>query len=264
VVAHIDIDPAEIGKNIPTEIPIVGCAKETLEALNKSADQKGDTNDWVLQLSNFRSELPLTYKTNDQELKPQKLMEILHEVTKGAAIVSTDVGQHQMWAAQYYTFSTSNRWITSGGLGTMGFGFPAAIGAKVGRPEIPVIAVVGDGGFQMTLQELGVLQDWKLPVIVVIVNNKSLGMVRQWQEIFYEKRYSHSLLDIQPDFVKLASAYGIDGKRAENENDVREALTEALSSNKPFVLDCVVTPDENVYPMIAPGKGLHEMIGVRG
>lgn len=146
----------------------------------------------------------------------------------------------------------------------MGFGFPAAIGAKVGRPDLPVVAVVGDGGFQMTLQELGVLQDWELPVIVVIVNNKSLGMVRQWQEIFYEKRYSHSLLDIQPDFVKLAAAYGIEGKRAENEDEVKEALEAALSSNKPFVLDCAVSADENVYPMIAPGKGLHEMIGVRG
>lgn len=264
VVAHIDIDPAEIGKNVPTEIPIVGCAKETLTALNQTRGEKGDSNEWMIQLSKYRSELPLTYKSNDKELKPQKLMEILHEVTKGAAIVSTDVGQHQMWAAQYYTFSTSNRWITSGGLGTMGFGFPAAIGAKVGRPDLPVVAVVGDGGFQMTLQELGVLQDWELPVIIVIVNNKSLGMVRQWQEIFYEKRYSHSLLDIQPDFVKLAAAYGIDGKRAENEVEVREALTAALSSKKPFVLDCAVTSDENVYPMIAPGKGLHEMIGVRG
>lgn len=264
VVAHIDIDPAEIGKNVPTEIPIVGCAKETLKALNQTCGEKGNSNEWVLQLSKYRSELPLTYKSNDKELKPQKLMEILHEVTKGAAIVSTDVGQHQMWAAQYYTFSTSNRWITSGGLGTMGFGFPAAIGAKVGRPDLPVVAVVGDGGFQMTLQELGVLQDWELPVIVVIVNNKSLGMVRQWQEIFYEKRYSHSLLDIQPDFVKLAAAYGIEGKRAENENEVREALEAALSSKKPFVLDCAVSADENVYPMIAPGKGLHEMIGVRG
>lgn len=264
IVAHIDIDPAEIGKNIQTEIPIVGCAKETLSALNQTAGEKGDTNDWVIHLSTFKSEFPLTYKTDENELKPQKLLQILHEVTKGAAIVSTDVGQHQMWAAQYYTFSAPNRWITSGGLGTMGFGFPAAIGAKIGNPDLPVIAVVGDGGFQMTLQELGVLQDWELPVIVVIVNNRSLGMVRQWQEIFYEKRYSHSLLDIQPDFVKLASAYGIDGKRAVTEEEVREALTAALSSKKPYVLDCVVTADENVYPMIAPGKGLHEMIGVRG
>lgn len=264
MIAHIDIDPAEIGKNVPTEIPIVGCAKETLSALNQIAADQGDYSDWVIQLSQFKSEYPLTYKTNDSELKPQKLMQILHEVTQGGAIVATDVGQHQMWAAQYYRFSDPNRWITSGGLGTMGFGFPAAIGAKVGRPELPVIAVVGDGGFQMTLQELGVLQDWGLPVIVVIVNNKSLGMVRQWQEIFYEKRFSHSLLDIQPDFIKLASAYGIDGKLATTEEEVREALAAALASKKPFVLDCVVSADENVYPMIAPGKGLHEMIGVRG
>jgi acetolactate synthase I/II/III large subunit len=262
-IAHIDIDPAEIGKNLHTEIPIVGCAKATLEALNQTRDETGNYKDWFLLLSKYREEVPLFYDEADHELKPQKLMEVLHEVTKGAAILSTDVGQHQMWAAQYYTFSSSNRWITSGGLGTMGFGFPAAIGAKIGRPHLPVIAVVGDGGFQMTLQELGVLQDWNLPVIIVIVNNRSLGMVRQWQEIFYEKRYSHSLLDIQPDFVQLAAAYGIQGRRAVDEQEVREALTEALASQKPFVLDCVVSADENVYPMIAPGKGLHEMIGVR-
>lgn len=262
-VAHIDIDPAEIGKNVETLIPIVGCAKNTLTALLKESTDSGDTEEWVYHLSELKSNYPLWYKKDGETLKPQRLLEIIHEETKGDAVVTTDVGQHQMWAAQYYGFSKPNRWVTSGGLGTMGFGFPAAIGAKIGNPDLPVVAVTGDGGFQMTLQELSVLQELKLPVIIVIVNNQSLGMVRQWQEIFYEERYSQSLIPVQPDFVKLAAAYGIEGASVSTEEDVRAKLAQALESNVPFLLDCRVTSDENVYPMIAPGKGIHQMIGVK-
>ncbi|MGG1574886.1 acetolactate synthase large subunit [Fictibacillus sp. NRS-1165] len=262
-VAHIDIDPAEIGKNVETLIPIVGCAKHTVSALLRESTSSGDTAEWVYHLSELKSSYPLWYKKDDKTLKPQRLLEIIHEETKGEAIVTTDVGQHQMWTAQYYGFSKPNRWVTSGGLGTMGFGFPAAIGAKIGNPELPVVAVTGDGGFQMTLQELSVLQELKLPVIIVIVNNQSLGMVRQWQEIFYEERYSQSLIPVQPDFVKLAAAYGIDGAVAGTEEEARQEFARALASNSPFLLDCRVTSDENVYPMIAPGKGIHQMIGVK-
>ncbi|UZJ80380.1 acetolactate synthase large subunit [Fictibacillus sp. KU28468] len=262
-VAHIDIDPAEIGKNVETLIPIVGCAKHTVSALLRESTSSGDTTEWVYHLSELKSSYPLWYKKDGETLKPQRLLEIIHEETKGEAVITTDVGQHQMWTAQYYGFSKPNRWVTSGGLGTMGFGFPAAIGAKIGNPELPVIAVTGDGGFQMTLQELSVLQELKLPVIIVIVNNQSLGMVRQWQEIFYEERYSQSLIPVQPDFVKLAAAYGIDAAVVTTEEDAKVKLAMALESNSPFLLDCRVTSDENVYPMIAPGKGIHQMIGVK-
>ncbi|MCK6257960.1 acetolactate synthase large subunit [Fictibacillus sp. KIGAM418] len=262
-VAHIDIDPAEIGKNVETLIPIVGCAKHTVSALLRESTSSGDTTEWVYHLSELKSSYPLWYKKDGETLKPQRLLEIIHEETKGEAVITTDVGQHQMWTAQYYGFSKPNRWVTSGGLGTMGFGFPAAIGAKIGNPELPVVAVTGDGGFQMTLQELSVLQELKLPVIIVIVNNQSLGMVRQWQEIFYEERYSQSLIPVQPDFVKLAAAYGIDAAVVTTEEDAKVKLANALESNSPFLLDCRVTSDENVYPMIAPGKGIHQMIGVK-
>ncbi|MCQ6266481.1 acetolactate synthase large subunit [Fictibacillus sp. WQ 8-8] len=262
-VAHIDIDPAEIGKNVETLIPIVGCAKHTVSALLRESTSSGDTTEWVYHLSELKSSYPLWYKKDGETLKPQRLLEIIHEETKGEAVITTDVGQHQMWTAQYYGFSKPNRWVTSGGLGTMGFGFPAAIGAKIGNPELPVVAVTGDGGFQMTLQELSVLQELKLPVIIVIVNNQSLGMVRQWQEIFYEERYSQSLIPVQPDFVKLAAAYGIDAAVVTTEEDAKVKLAQALESNSPFLLDCRVTSDENVYPMIAPGKGIHQMIGVK-
>ncbi|SFD61002.1 acetolactate synthase, large subunit [Bacillus sp. OV194] len=262
-VAHIDIDPAEIGKNVETLIPIVGCAKHTVSALLRESTSSGDTTEWIYHLSELKSSYPLWYKKDGETLKPQRLLEIIHEETKGEAVITTDVGQHQMWTAQYYGFSKPNRWVTSGGLGTMGFGFPAAIGAKIGNPELPVVAVTGDGGFQMTLQELSVLQELKLPVIIVIVNNQSLGMVRQWQEIFYEERYSQSLIPVQPDFVKLAAAYGIDAAVVTTEEDAKVKLAQALESNSPFLLDCRVTSDENVYPMIAPGKGIHQMIGVK-
>lgn len=262
-VVHIDIDPAEIGKNVPTQIPVVSDAGEALKALIAEDGARGDFSIWLKKLRNWKEEYPLAYKNEMNVLKPQRLMELLHEYTNGDAIVTTDVGQHQMWAAQYYSFQNPNKWVTSGGLGTMGFGLPAAIGAQLAQPNETVISIVGDAGFQMTLQELSVLQEKNLPVKVIIVNNQALGMVRQWQEIFYEERYSHSLIPNQPDFTKLAEAYGVKGLRASNEEEAKAALQEAFDHAGPVLLDFRVAPKEKVYPMVAPGKGIHEMVGVK-
>ncbi|MGC4376212.1 acetolactate synthase large subunit [Fictibacillus sp. Mic-4] len=263
VVSHIDIDPAEIGKNVKTHIPIVADAKKALEAILEECQTPANCEGWIEELGAKKESYPLWYEKDGETLKPQRLLEIIHEVTKGEAIVTTDVGQHQMWAAQYYKFKNPHRWVTSGGLGTMGFGLPSAIGAQIAEPDSTVVAVVGDAGFQMTLQELSMIQELSLPLIVVIVNNLALGMVRQWQEEFYEKRYSESLLPVQPDFVKLAEAYDIKGAVAVSEEEVETHLRTALETKTALLLDVRVTPDEKVYPMIAPGKGLHEMIGVK-
>ncbi|KSU88557.1 MULTISPECIES: acetolactate synthase large subunit [Priestia] len=262
-IAHIDIDPAEIGKNVPTKIPIVGDAKEVLSQLLLQDGETGDYTKWHEKLAGWKQEYPLWYENSSEVLKPQKVIELLHQYTDGDAVVTTDVGQHQMWVAQYYTFNNPDRWVTSGGLGTMGFGLPSAIGAQLANKDKTVVAVVGDGGFQMTLQELGVIHELNLPVKVVILNNHSLGMVRQWQEIFYEERYSHSLIPNQPDFMKLAEAYGIKGLQAKTEEEAHAVLKEAMETDGPVLMNFFVAPKENVYPMVAPGKGLHEMVGVK-
>ncbi|WLR50121.1 acetolactate synthase large subunit [Bacillus tianshenii] len=262
-VAHIDIDPAEIGKNVPTDIPVVGDAREALKQLVAENGTPADTTIWRKKLYNWKEEYPLVYKKATPEIKPQRLIQLVHELTNGEAVVTTDVGQHQMWAAQYYSFTKPNRWVTSGGLGTMGFGLPSAIGAQLAEKDSTVVAVLGDGGFQMTAQELTVMAERNLPVKVVILNNQSLGMVRQWQELFFEKRYSQSLIPGQPDFVKLADAYGVKGLRAETEEEAEQALKDALAIDGPVLIDFRVTPEENVYPMVAPGKGLSEMVGVK-
>ncbi|MDG4727314.1 MULTISPECIES: acetolactate synthase large subunit [Bacillus] len=263
-VAHIDIDPAEIGKNIHTHIPVVGDSKLVLEELIKQDGKQGESDKWKNQLDEWKAEYPLWYVENEAEgFKPQKLIEYIHQFTKGEAIVATDVGQHQMWAAQFYPFENADKWVTSGGLGTMGFGLPAAIGAQLADQEATVVAILGDGGFQMTLQELAVIRELNLPVKVIVLNNHSLGMVRQWQEIFYEERYSYSKFSEQPDFVKLSEAYGIKGIRISSDEEAKEKLEEALTSREPVFIDVNVARDEKVFPMVAPGKGLHEMVGVK-
>ncbi|MGM0967877.1 Acetolactate synthase large subunit [Bacillus pumilus] len=263
-VAHIDIDPAEIGKNIHTHIPVVGDSKLVLEELIKQDGKQGESDEWKNQLDQWKEEYPLWYVENEAEgFKPQKLIEYIHQFTKGEAIVATDVGQHQMWAAQFYPFENADKWVTSGGLGTMGFGLPAAIGAQLADQESTVVAILGDGGFQMTLQELAVIRELNLPVKVIVLNNHSLGMVRQWQEIFYEERYSYSKFSEQPDFVKLSEAYGIKGIRISSDEEAKEKLEEALTSREPVFIDVNVARDEKVFPMVAPGKGLHEMVGVK-
>ncbi|MFZ7946147.1 biosynthetic-type acetolactate synthase large subunit [Neobacillus sp. 19] len=262
-VAHIDIDPAEIGKNVPTQIPIVSDAKEALIELIDQTAESPVHESWWDTLNQYKVEYPLWYKNAPSGMCPQWVIEAVHKVTNGEAIVATDVGQHQMWAAQYYTFNAPHRWITSGGLGTMGFGFPAAIGAQIASPESTVVAIVGDGGFQMTLQELSVIYERNLPVKIIIVNNGALGMVRQWQELLHGNRISESILHTQPDFVKLAESYSIRGYKVESQEELVTVLPEVFAHNGPVLVDCRVLQQEKVFPMIAPGKGIHEMIGVK-
>lgn len=262
-VIHIDIDPAEIGKNVKTEIPIVADAKEALLALLDKEFDSPKTDEWLSHIRQMAVENPLWYESDPNLLLPQQAVQLIHSITKGDAIVSTDVGQHQMWAAQYYRLNNPDHWITSGGLGTMGFGFPAAVGAQLAKPEKTVVSIVGDAGFQMTAQELSLLQELRLPVKVVILNNQSLGMVRQWQETFYEERYSQSLIPVQPDFLKLAAAYDVKGYRIEHPEEAEDIFKEALLSDEPVLIDCRVKATENVYPMVAPGQGLSDMIGVK-
>lgn len=263
-VIHIDIDPAEIGKNVETEIPIVGDAKEALRLLLQEEVTPAASGPWVEQLCEWQAKHPLWYEEDGVTLKPQKVLEALNELTQGEAIVTTDVGQHQMWAAQYLQFKTPDRWVSSGGLGTMGFGFPAAIGAALGQQELPVIAIVGDGGFQMNIQELATIHNYQIPVITVVLNNASLGMVRQWQEIFYDGRYSQSMLPKNPDFSKVAEAFNVKGYSVSTLESFKQVLQEAIESKAPAVIDVKITPDENVYPMVSPGTALHEMVGVKG
>lgn len=259
-IAHIDIDPAEIGKNVNTDIPIVGDVKNVLELLIPLVERAGKADAWREKIAKSSQENPFKYKDSDTVLKPQWVIELLNETTEGQAIVTTDVGQHQMWAAQYYKFNQPRSWITSGGLGTMGFGFPSAIGAQMAAQDRLVISINGDGGMQMCAQELAICAINNIPVKVVVINNQVLGMVRQWQELIYENRYSFIDLAGSPDFVKLAEAYGVKGLRATNKEEARQAWQEALDTPGPVLVEFVVEKGENVYPMVPQGSTIDQML----
>ncbi|MCK9317771.1 MULTISPECIES: biosynthetic-type acetolactate synthase large subunit [unclassified Methanoculleus] len=260
-VIHIDIDPAEIGKNKKVDVPIVGDVKAVLQALLRRMQKRGDTANWVSRINAWKAQYPLRFR-DDDHLRPQYVIRELSDVLKGEGIITSEVGQNQMWTALYYRFTKPRTWITSGGLGTMGYGFPAAIGAHYACPDVPVVDVAGDGSFQMNIQELGTVAQYDIPVKVVILNNMYLGMVRQWQELFYDRRYSYT--ELPPvDFVKIANAYGVDGIRVDAKDGVREAIETALATDGPFVLDFRVEREENVFPMVPAGAAINEMIGVR-
>ncbi len=259
-IIHIDIDPAEIGKNVLVDIPIVGDLKKVLKKINEIIDKKENT-EWLETIKDWKRKYPLKYE-NNQELKPQYIIEEVYKISEGKAVIVTDVGQHQMWAAQYYQYTMPRTFISSGGLGTMGYGLPAAIGAKIGCPDKTVICISGDGSFQMNLQELATAINNHLTIVVIIMNNSYLGMVRQWQELFYNKRYSSTALTGNPDFVKLIEAYGGTGIKVNKKQELYPALEKALSLNKFVLIDCIIPGEENVFPMVSPGSPIDQMIGV--
>ena len=263
-IIHIDIDPAEIGKNKLIDVPIVGDLKNVLTDLNEKVP-KASHDEWLKQIKKWKKEYSLIYrKTEDDILIPQEILSEIDKITKGNIIVATDVGQHQMWAAQYLTFNNPYSILTSGGAGTMGFGLPAAIGAQVANPDKKVLAIVGDGGFQMTFQELMLIKEYKLPVKIFIINNSYLGMVRQWQELFHEKRYSSVDLSYNPDFIKIGEAYGIKSIQLRNKKDLKKQLKKILESDEAVLVECIVEKEENVYPMIPAGKDVSCIVGKRG
>ena len=257
-IIHIDIDPSAISKSVAADLPIVGDVKCVLGELLKIVHRPHD-KEWTAKIVEWKEKHPLSYKRDDK-LRPQYVIEQICEATKGEATITTDVGQHQMWTAQWYKFMRPRELLSSGGLGTMGYGFPAGIGAKVGRPDSQVFVISGDGSFQMNIQELSTAVVNKIEVKIAILNNSYLGMVRQWQELFYGKRYSHTKLD-NPDFVKIAEAYGAAGIRVEKKEEVRPAIEKAMHTKNVVVMDFKVEGEENVYPMVPAGKRLDDMIG---
>jgi len=264
-IVHIDIDPTSIRKNIPVTAPVVGDCKITLAKLNKLLDKedlgdlKKNRKKWFEQIQHWKDTQPLAYDQKDV-IKPQYVVEKLYQLTKGKAIITTEVGQNQMWAAQYYQFDRPNHFITSGGLGCMGFGLPAAIGAQLACPDALVVDIAGDGSIQMNIQEMATAVQCGLPIKVVILNNGYLGMVRQWQQLFFDKRYVSTCLDCSPDFVKLAEAYGAVGLRATKPEEVEAVLKKGLASKKPVIMDFVVEKEECVYPMVPAGAAVTEML----
>ena len=263
-IIHIDIDPAEIGKNKLIDVPIVGDLKNVLAELNQKVPKLSHTK-WLDEVAKLKKKYSLTFrKTEEDVLIPQEILFEINKLTKGEVIVATDVGQHQMWAAQFIKFNNPYSILTSGGAGTMGFGLPAAIGAQVANPNKRVLAVVGDGGFQMTFQELMLIKEYNLPVKIFIINNSYLGMVRQWQELFHEKRYSSVDLSYNPDFIKIGEAYGIKSIQLTNKKDLKKHLKKILESDEAVLVECIVEKEENVYPMIPAGKDVSCIVGKRG
>ena len=266
-IIHIDVDPAEIGKNVEPSIPIVGDARHVLAALLDELRAlpvtPGRTAAWLARIAAWHDEFKLRYEPPAGEglVAPQFVIEEIERVTDGDAVIVTDVGQHQMWSTLYFDYRFPRQWISSGGLGTMGFGLPAALGAKLGRPDKTVIDVSGDGGFQMTMQELATAVNYDIPVVVCILNNGYLGMVRQWQDLFWNKRYSQTCIAVQPDFVMLAEAFGAKGLRVTEPGQVGAALREAIDSGRPTVIDFKTSPEENVFPMVPAGQSITELIG---
>ena len=265
-IIHADIDPAEIGKNVKADIPIVGDAKTVLQDLKirykELIDKKGfpDRNDWLKTIKNLKKDFPLKYDKSSRGIKPMYVIEKIYEITKGDAIICTEVGQHQMWTAQFYKFSQPRTFLTSGGLGTMGYGLPASIGAKVGRPDKTVIDIAGDGSIQMVSQEFATAVCNRIGVKIMILNNGYLGMVRQWQEFFYNKRYSHTSIQNSVDFVKLIEAYGGVGFRVTEKSQVEETIKKALSIDNVVVVDFWIDREENVYPMVPAGSPINQML----
>lgn len=265
-IIHIDIDPSSISKTITVDVPIVGDVAEVLQEMNqalqttKKQTDKQAITEWWATINGWRAKQCMTYSQAGSEIKPQRAIELVHKITQGNAYVTSDVGQHQMWAAQYYGFSEPNRWINSGGLGTMGFGLPAAMGVQLAYPDETVVCVTGEGSIQMCIQELSTCLQYGLPIKIIALNNRYLGMVRQWQEFFYENRYSHSYMESLPDFVKLTESYGHVGIRIEDPNELESKLEEAFAMKDRLVfVDIVTDQTENVYPMIANGKAHNEM-----
>lgn len=261
-IMHIDIDPAEIGKQVLTHMELIGDAKQVLTELLKRIEPKSNS-EWHNMIQRWKAEFP-QQDSDGAGLNPQFIMEKIHEATNGQAIITTEVGQHQMWASQFYQYETPRSFISSGGLGTMGFGTGASMGAQVGLPDKQVISIAGDGSFRMNCNELATISYYQIPVIIVIMNNSTLGMVRQWQTLFYDKRYSQTNLDRGPDFKKLAEAYGVDGYQVSTKEAFDQAIRQALQNRKPAVIDAKIDKDEFVLPMVAPGTAIQDLISEKG
>ena len=259
-IVHIDIDPAEIGKRVSTHISVIGNLKDVLKAVLAEIRPVARP-EWQERIEALKKKYPLIVPNDDKVIKPQTVIRTLSDLTAGEAIIVTDVGQHQMWAAQLVVSKKPRRFISSGGLGTMGFGLPAAIGAQMGRPDLPVVLITGDGSIQMCIQELATIREHNLPIKIVIINNGCLGMVRQWQEMFCQKRYSSTIMQYTPDFVRLAAAYDIPGRRVEKPSEIENALTDMLKSDGPELFEFMVCQNENVLPMIPAGGGQTEFWG---